>query len=242
MGTIFNSKVFKGVSIAGKTVKGMVKNGVVFWKSLPTDYILAYSFNGNTSDASVNGLNGAMTGTLAFDTGRKIGTQSLKFTKGCVKTTLPLPVNSDKVTIAFWMKTTMTASGMVVELSADSDVNNAFYSIMNNATTNYLSLRNRNGGNYSFVKANVTNSSWKHIVCTIDRSQSVSNECKIYVNGTLTSIMVVTSGDVSGNFVNNILFIGQRNASLYPFVGNLQDLKIYNRVLSENEITALYNE
>ena len=34
MGTIFNSKVFKGVSIAGKIVKGMAKNGVVFWQDV----------------------------------------------------------------------------------------------------------------------------------------------------------------------------------------------------------------
>ena len=37
MGTIFNSKVFKGVSVAGKIVEGMAKNGVVFWQDIDVE-------------------------------------------------------------------------------------------------------------------------------------------------------------------------------------------------------------
>ena len=241
MRTIFNSKVFKGVSIAGKNVKGMAKNGVVFWKSLPTDYILAYSFNGNTADSSVNGLNGAMTGTLAFDAGRKVGTQSMKFTNGCVKTTLPLPVNSDKVTIAFWMKTTQTTTGIFVELSANYNSNNAFLAMV----TNKAEISNHVSGginyNYGNSSTNINTGNWTHVVMVIDRNLG-SSQNKIYINGMLDYVQGAGTVNLVGNFVNNILFIGQRNASLAPFVGNLQDLKIYNRVLSKEEITALYNE
>lgn len=239
MNTIFNSKVFKGVSIEGKIVKGMVKNGVVFWQTLPTDHILAYDFNGNTTDSSVNGLNGAMTGTLAFDTGRKIGTQSMKFTNGCVKTILPLPVNSDKVSISFWMKTVAT-TGNIAELSTDYNSNNAFRSGVNGKITfTTHSPSGYNGGNSS---SSINTNVWTHVVLSVDRSLGI-NQVKIYVNGALGYIQSPSTVDnITGNFVNNILFIGQRGASSLPFVGNLQDLKIYNRVLSEEEITALYNE
>ena len=37
MGTIFNSKVFKGISVAGKIVRGMAKNGVVFWQDIDVE-------------------------------------------------------------------------------------------------------------------------------------------------------------------------------------------------------------
>lgn len=243
MGTVFNSKVFKGVSISGKIAKGMAKNGVVFWKvQVPTDYILAYDFNGNTVDASVNGLNCSMTGTLAFDDGRKAGTQSLNFTNGCVKTILPLPVNSDKVTIAFWMKTSQTSPAVIMEISADTNLNNAFSVYLNDNLKNSIQFNTRNIGPNQSARTGANNGTWKHFVGVIDRTQNGANEILIYENGTLVSFTKPYSTDNNRNFVNNILFIGQRNSSLHPFVGNLQDFKVYNRVLSQDEITALYNE
>ena len=245
MGTVFNSKVFKGVSVAGKIVKGMAKNGLVFWKvQVPTDYILAYDFNGNTADASVNELNGVMTGDVAFEVGRKAGTQSLKFTNGCVKTILPIPINSDKVTIAFWMKTAKTTVAIVAEMSSNNNSNNAFMAALNNVSNSgKLGVYERVSSNYNNAEiSNANNNTWKHIVAVIDRSKNATDGILIYVNGTLSPITKESTFDNNGNFVNNILFIGQRNASSLPFVGNLQDFKVYNRVLSKDEITALYNE
>ena len=48
--------------------------------------------------------------------------------------------------------------------------------------------------------------------------------------------------DNNGNFVNNILFIGQRGGSTVGFNGSLQDFKVYNRVLTDSEIMYLYSE
>ena len=188
--------------------------------------------------ANSNGLPSFVAGPKGTDYAVNFtGTKSLK-------TALNLAINtSDKVSISFWMKTTMTDGGMVAELSVNSDVNNAFYIIMNNATTNYLSLRNRDGSNYSFVKSDVSGGSWKHIVCIIDRNLASSGgESKIYVNKILTSVNVVNSGDVTGNFDSYPLFIGQRNGSTYGFIGQLAYLKIFNYALTQTEIDNLYNE
>ncbi|SHJ19946.1 Concanavalin A-like lectin/glucanases superfamily protein [Cruoricaptor ignavus] len=246
MGAVKNNQVFKGVAINGQIVKGLAKNGVVFWQTFPllTDYILAYNFNGNTADSSVNGLNGIMTGTLTFDTGRKEGTQSLKFINGCVKTVLPLPINSDKVSISFWIKTTQTETGVVVELSTNFNNNNAFGVFTNDFLVGRVEISDHHPWGYNIGNStvNINNGNWFHIVTTIDRSLGVTQN-QIYVNGSLSYIQHDSyAGDLIGNWANDILFIGQRGASSFPFIGNLQDLKIYNRVLSKEEITALYNE
>ena len=240
-----NGKQYDKFILNGKTYEKFYLNNKIY-QSLDPGLILDLPLQNNFTDYSASGISMVAGGTSNQPTfalsGRKAGEYCAVFNGSkSIKTTTNLPINSDKVTVAFWMKTTQTSHGMVAELSNNSDVNNALYIIMNNAETGYLSLRNRDGGNYSFVKANVTNSSWKHIVCTIDRSQSVSNECKIYVNGTLTSIMAVTSGDVSGNFANLPFFIGQRAGSSLGFNGSLTKLKIYNYPFTPSEVSTLYN-
>lgn len=245
MGAILNQNVFKGVSVNGQIVKGLAKNGVAFWKyetPIPTDYILAYDFNGNTADKSVNGLNGVMTGTLAFEDGRKAGTQSLKFTNGCVKTVIPIPLNSNKVSVSFWMKTTQTASGVILEMSTNSNANNAFSSYINEARINRISIVDKQANyNRAFSSININTGNWFHIVLSIDRSLDGVLQNKIVVNNSILHSNDLTA-DNNGNFVNNILFVGQRGAISNPFNGNLQNLKIYNRILTPEEITALYNE
>lgn len=49
MGTIINSKVFRGVSVQGKIVSGLAKNGTVFYKKTPT--IASLNITPNTGSA-----------------------------------------------------------------------------------------------------------------------------------------------------------------------------------------------
>jgi hypothetical protein len=77
----------------------------------------------------------------------------------------------------------------------------------------------------------------------IDRTQDRTSQNKIYINGVLSYVQMSSyTTDNNGNFVNNILFIGQRGGSTTGFNGSLQDFKVYNRVLTDSEIMDLYSE
>lgn len=207
-------------------------------KAIPQDYILRYDFNGDYLDKSINGLNGVKTGAANFTTGRKAGTQCLQFINGCVRTPSNLPINSDKLTVSFWINTSqVTAGAIVMEMgvTAPTNANRLFDILLNN--DNAGSLMGRAG---TLIPSVITNfkDSWKHIVFTFNRALS-DNE----INGFLNNVFISSSaGTLTNTFINDILFIGQRNAASSQFEGNLQDIRIYNRVLSASEIKNLFNE
>lgn len=81
------------------------------------------------------------------------------------------------------------------------------------------------------ISSNVATSAWRHIVVTC-----VGTNLKLYLNGVLTSQTVYT-GCSTNNPTLNIgdLFLGKE------FTGSLDDVLIYNRIISQNEINQLYN-
>lgn len=79
---------------------------------------------------------------------------------------------------------------------------------------------------------------WYHLVGTYDKSLP-SNNIKFYVNGVLKAQATQTTGaDISAN----TLKIGRRSegANNY-FNGTIDDVRIYNRALSSQEVSNLYN-
>ncbi|MGN0332387.1 MAG: LamG domain-containing protein [Lachnospiraceae bacterium] len=71
---------------------------------------------------------------------------------------------------------------------------------------------------------------------------STGNSLKIYYNGVLKNSMDIVPSDY--NIVNSIFYIGTGNnrGTFYPFNGYVSSVRVYNRVLSESEISALANE
>ena len=169
------------------------------------------------------------------------GSQSLK-------TASNLILNSDKVSISFWIKTTQTTIGLVAELSEslNSSGNNGFWIINNNTGANKLEFLDRNNlvssaNNIVRPNPNINSGVWQHIVITSDRALNGANQSKVYVNGVLNFVTVQTN-DINNNYGNHILFIGQRAGSSLGFNGQIKFLKIFNYPLSTTEITNLYNK
>ena len=214
----------------------------------PIDTILHYDFNGNALDQSDNALNGIRTGNTNFVTGRKAGTQALEFVAGCVRTPIALPINSDKLTVSFWMSANQTDTAVVIETSTSATANvnnNSFGCYINDTVANTVqSLTNIGFSSLNIATAPISfDNNFQYIVIEIDRSKAAIEEQKIYINNVLASSPVSHYiNDSTGNFDNYVLYIGQRNASQFPFVGKMQDLRVYNRVLTSDERTTLFNE
>ncbi len=80
---------------------------------------------------------------------------------------------------------------------------------------------------------------WNHIVGTYDGVSTL----KVYVNGVLVDTQTSPGFGTlnSANAVTKGIGIGDNPLSSSPFNGTLDDVRIYNRALSQSEITTLYN-
>jgi len=86
----------------------------------------------------------------------------------------------------------------------------------------------------------LTSNQWQHIAGTYD-----GQDLRLYVGGVLSNTTHYTAGLNTDN--GKPLVIGQKNylpkppsEPDWPFTGVIDDLRIYNRTLSEAEITELY--
>lgn len=212
--------------------------------------LLRLDFQNNFDVYSNSGLNIVAGGTFIPPTfalsGRKAGEYCAVFNGSqSIKTTTNLPINSDKVTIAFWMKTTQTGTAVMTELSTNFNSNNAFGVFINDALANRVEISDRTtspaGINVGNSAVNINNGNWFHVVLTIDRNLGVTQN-QIYINGSLSYAQHASYvANLVGNFVNNILFIGQRAGSSLGFNGSLTKLKIYNYPFTAGEVSNLYN-
>lgn len=79
--------------------------------------------------------------------------------------------------------------------------------------------------------------SWTHILVVVDRTAALH---RVYVNGALA-----TSGAIPGTFgtVSNTrpVNIGSGNLGSNPFLGAIDDVRVYSRALTANEASSLYN-
>lgn len=213
--------------------------------SVPTDYILAYSFDGNVLDKAANALHGVTSGALNFVSGRKADTQALSFNGGLVKTPKILPVGTNKLTLSFHVKSTQTNIGMIAELSENANIYNAFYAYVGGGGTRIDAFMNdmRNNKKSQVYANGVTDGLWHHIVIEFDRSAvGASNHSKVYIDNVLSSVAGASQQAITGIFSDKILHIGSRKDSSLPFSGALQDVYIYSRILTADERTALFNE
>ena len=109
------------------------------------------------------------------------------------------------------------------------------------------------GSLYSNANA-FTMNAWNHVVVTIDSTTS-NNTTTVYVNGSPIQMYTYPSGTGGGsasnsnsktasNLLANTILGGQYHPSpqlKYPFDGKIDELSSWDKVLSQSEVTTLYN-
>lgn len=78
---------------------------------------------------------------------------------------------------------------------------------------------------------------WEHVVMTTWGQASSSGELKIYVNGVLVSTVANYGKGNAGGSSN----IGSMYGSQDFFSGYIDDLRVYNRILTASEVSSIYN-
>ena len=182
-------------------------------------------------------------GTVTYTTDRKGGNTAIQFGSGDLTTTNNLPA-SPIWSFSFWIKTTDTSSLRCIIAVNGVTTGNREWGILvenekiraeiNNAGQAYL--------NVGTAPTIINNNNWHHVVVILDSTQAASNEVKIWIDNIAQTLTKSYNTDTSGSFINKGLIIGKASTNSNYWTGIVDDLKIYNRPLTQTEITNLYNE
>jgi hypothetical protein len=118
-----------------------------------------------------------------------------------------------------------------------------FWSI---SSTNNTSITGVNSnGWYSTNRGNVNSEGFVHLVFTRDNSDSTSSGMNLYWNGTKLPESIqfnsrsLASFDIKSAAIGDAVGSSPNNANV--FKGGIDQVSVYNAVLSQSDITALYN-
>ena len=208
-------------------------------QGIPTNGLLAYyPLNGNASDVSGNGKNGVINGSLTLTPNQAgMPNGAMRFPNGYITVT-PTPFNvNGNWTISTWCKIDSGNTGandlLSTGLGNSGGVKNDWYGAQYGGPYWQLIEGHQYGvdgvgsGN---LLATATNSPYSWNMLTTTKN---GNTLEIYLNTTLLN----SSTNGATAFDQGYLAIGRGD---FSFSGSMNEMLIYNRVLSTNEIAQIY--
>ncbi|MCL6592060.1 MAG: hypothetical protein K6U80_19190, partial [Firmicutes bacterium] len=227
----------------------LISNQVLLADTLPlTDLVAYYPFNGNANDESGNGNHGTVYGaTLSSD---RFGIQNKAYSFDRINDFISVNTNqlsiTQSISISVWIKNTDIsytddgyggASNYVISKGVYGvhPYNDYYMNIGQNRLSFHII---NNSGTMYTATGNISDLIYHHIVGIYDYANS---KLKLYIDGVLVD-EISASGRIKNS--NNSFYIGDWNgASLWHFwKGLIDDIRIYNRPLSETEVQNLYHE
>jgi hypothetical protein len=206
-----------------------------------TGLVAWYPFNGNANDSSGHGHNGTIYGaTLTAD---RFGNANSAYIFNGINNYIEVPYNlelnpTNAITISAWIK--------AYNLGWDS-YSNYIVSTEQNSPNNGYSLRGgaksvtimiSGGGSWYTAQSTygtVDTGAWYHLVGVYNGSGLL-----LYLDGSLSASTSYGGGITAST---GPLLIGTSPGSfLRWFNGIIDDIRLFNRALSDSEIVALYNE
>ncbi len=243
--TIAELKAFNGENPLSVTLEQTDNN-------IPTDGLVAYyPFNGNANDESGNGNDGIVHGaSLAID---RFGNENSAYSFDgdddfiVVQDVAELRLNGTDFTLSCWIYLeSHNGSYNSAILSKRKTGNNSgwMWTICGKVTGDYMgktSFAVSGGGDpMGFSDNCVSLGNWYYLTTKYEKT---SQKVSFYLNGvldTMASCISTPNGNISEN-----LFIGKDTSTStngYHFEGFIDDIRIYDRALPQDEITALYEE
>jgi hypothetical protein len=198
-----------------------------------------YPFNGNANDASGNANNGVLNGPVE-DLDR-FGTTNAAYSFNGVNTSIVVtnmiaPVGREEFTLSAWLKLPPSAFVDNHRFIADAEVPEQWRVFLGtSATTQYLEFYTggvRVGG---AVITNWAANVWYHYVLARKKGEDDLDNVWWYWDGQLINTATVSVGSSGASSV--AFGFGCCSAG---WLGEMDDIRIYNRALSSNEVAQLY--
>ena len=145
--------------------------------------------------------------------------------------------NIDELTISIWVKLDSTDTNNKGIVGKGTYYNSSSsWALQYNAGASRLNFSVSNS-RYRWITNNILDDEWHNIICTYS---NISDEMKIYVDGVLQ-----TGGADTGTFITipsstHEVWVGKDSFPYYT-KGSMAEVGFWNRVLTTDEITTLYN-
>jgi hypothetical protein len=204
---------------------------------VPTSVLVGYwPFNGNANDQSGNGNNGFVEGNVQATTDR-FGNSNSAFLWQSANSNNYINIGnlnnqlSNKITISAWVLMNCSLPNQRIISTGEQGI--IIYQIQGN---NIILKASYDPAGLIWPSNHlISKDEWHHVVFTADNEQNFS---RLYVDGVLTD----TNLGASGNQSNALWNIGRKSISAFDgFCGKIDDIGIWNRALTQEEITNLYN-
>ena len=198
--------------------------------------LVRYRFEGNVQDSSGNGYHGTAT-ALTYVTG-KVGAQAAQFNGTSSYVSIPRSVTDD-FTVAMWVKTTDTAGTAGAQWWSgkglvDGEVGGGGAdwgtAIVNGKFV--LGVGSTSGDTTIASSVNINDGAWHHVAAT---RNNTSGAMAVYVDGVLRGSGTGATG--SRTFPPS-LRIGSLQTGGNFLNGTLDDVRLYDRILTATEIAA----
>lgn len=200
--------------------------------------IAHWTFDGNTDDSSGNGYNGTLvTGVTAAAgvTGEPATAYAFNGTWS-QKINTPAPQQFGNETYSAWVKLATTSDSQVIVGVQEMGLHYDMLGAVNGSGTAVYEFNTPSGNQAIFGTSSIMDNNWHMITATRD-----DTNMSIYVDGQLqnsagysgTPFEVVAGGITIGYSV--------RGNPYYPVSGSVDNVRVYNRALSGDEITAIYD-
>ena len=249
----YTSTITNGTDISGTQYGG--GNCIVKYSSYKTDtdnnLIVHYKFDDNSTnmllDSTSNGNNLTNYNTTFDNTNYKIGNGSVYFNGNSQYIEMPSTINpytiwnNNGISFSIWFNMSSTASPncRIIDFSSDN---------IGTTPTNYILIYKDgtqtdkinivivapNGAN-TYLSPTLNSNTWHHIVWTI----SSSGVWGLYINN-----VYINPGITRGipNVIWTRRWLGRSGFASDPYyTGNIDDFRIYNKVITESEVNTIYN-
>jgi hypothetical protein len=214
-------------------------NGLVGW----------WPFNGNANDESGNGNNGTVNGAI-LTTDRFANANKAYSFDGINdfisvnhNQSLNLPGNNNSFSFSAWINPNQTNQQELNILSkgAGNGVNSNDVYIFSVYNQNKIGLELANFPNafWTFSNNSISFNQWNHVVVVYDNSL---NSAKFYINGLFAGQQPYSFNPSSNGDVQSLFFGKQGwNCNCNFMNGLIDDIGAWNRALTPQEISDLYN-
>lgn len=217
----------------------------IYASETPTDgLVLHYPFNGDAIDLSISKINGATYQSPTFEVGRN-ERLCANTSNGGFYTASSVPFGTKQATISMWLNMKGNTNFQCI-LETVSKSLAVWFNDLQESHIEITSKASKNNNLHARTARVAGLNEWNHFVFTVDRELDASNAAHLYVN----NIDITSTAGVGGNntitneiFLNDVISIGLRhNDSNFRFNGLIQDMRIYNRILTPEDRLALLNE
>jgi hypothetical protein len=225
------------------TVVGAFTDGLLgYWPLNSRDIMWSSGSTGTVLDRSGNGRSGTFSDIISSDVAKGKVKQSFNFTKSdngeVIIEDSAGAFFLSTMTVSVWIKSNTTVyanNGYIVSKYKTTD-NNRMWALTA-GTDGKLRLITSTNGTTATISSFTTNipTEWMHVTLT---TADQGDTFLVYINGVYSE--TITSSVVYINKTANLEIGGLEGSATSNFEGLIDDVRIYNRVLTDQEIYSIY--